>query len=558
MSAMLRLAGIQIVVLAVAAVATAADFTAAVTVNANSGARPISPYIYGLNGALQQYTPELIRASGLRLTRESNGNNCTKYNWRLDLSSHPDWYNNVYKQGWHDRAQRLQKEFADLQGLFGLQVLGWVAKTDAVNFREQDVNPRPESHQDLCGGGKPELYLQPWSAQDTVGILDHWFGPGGLGLDPARFRYWHLDNEPDCWMGTHNDICPKDYSAADCVRKYVAVAREVKTRYPGIRLMAPGFTSEWMWWNWNGGFVEGLPWAEYFIKRMAEESKACGMRLLDVVDYHTYAGSDKQTEADVLQEYRILYDPTYQFPTANGCKRLPDGGWHDDQRVEMIFARTEQWLDRYFGRGHGITIGVTEAAPAHKREMVSALWYASMLGTFADHGVEVFTPWDWHASWWEVLHLFSRYAGTRRVASHVDGAAPVLAFSSLDASGKTLTVILLNNSPDGTATARVSATGFVLADRPATTLRLANLPEDTRTFQSDTENALRRGTVPLRQGVAKVRLPPYSITAVLLAGALTRRWRGRDADTAAIHGTWPCQPSGLARPGAAALPHRRI
>lgn len=146
-----------------------------------------------------------------------------------------------------------------------------------------------------------------------------------------------------------------------------------------------------------------------------------------------------------------------------------------------------------------------------------------MLGTFADHGVEVFTPWDWHPSWWEVLHLFSRYAGTRRVASHVDAAAPVLAFSSLDASGKRLTVILLNNSPDRAATARVSATGFVPVDKPAITLRLAHLPENKRTFQSDTQNALRRGTVPLRQGVAEVRLPPYSITALVLSGSLKPR-----------------------------------
>lgn len=509
-----------VIVLSVGSGAAGVDFSASVRVDARAGTRPISPYIYGLNGALQQYTPDLIRASGLRLTRESNGNNCTKYNWKLDLSSHPDWYNNVYKQGWHERAQRLQKEFTDLQGLFGFQVLGWVAKTDAVNFRENEVNPRPESHQDLCGGGKPELYLQPWTAKDTVDILDHWFGAGGLGLNPARFRYWHMDNEPDCWMGTHNDICPKDYGAADCVRKYVAVAREVKARYPNIRLMAPGFTSEWMWWNWNGEFVEGLPWAEYFIKRMAEESRACGLRLMDMVDYHTYACSDKQTDADVLQEYRILYDPTYQFPMANGCKRWPDGGWHEDQRVEMIFARTEQWLDKYFGAGHGITIGVTEAAPAPKSEMVSALWYASMLSTFADHGVEVFTPWGWRPSWWEVLHLFSRYAGTTRVESHVDAAPPVLAFSSVNATGKTLTVILLNDSPDGTATARVSMAGFTPAGGPATVLQLANLPEGKQTFQSETDNALQRSTVRVHEGAVEVSLPPYSITAVLIDGGL--------------------------------------
>lgn len=523
MRAAARLSSVLVVALGVGSLGSAAGLTVSVSVDARAGTRPISPYIYGRNGALQQDSADLIRASGLRITRESNGNNCTKYNWKLDLSSHPDWYNNVYKQGWHERAQRLQKEFTELQGLFGFQVLGWVAKAEAVNFHEQEANPRPDPRENRCGGGKPELYLQPWTAKDTVDILDYWFGRGGLRLDPARFRYWHMDNEPCCWMGTHDDICPKDYSAADCVRNYVAVAREVKARYPGIRLMAPGFTSEWMWWNWNGQFVDGLPWAEYFIKRMGEESKACGVRLMDVVDYHTYAGSDKQTDADVLQEYRILYDPTYKFPGANGCKRFPDGGWHDDQQVEMIFARTEEWLDKYFGPGHGITIGVTEAAPARRSETVDALWYASMLGTFADHGVEVFTPWDWHPGWWEVLHLFSRYAGTTRVATRVQDAAPVLAFGSLNATGKALTVILLNDSPDQPASTRVALAGFEPRGRQATTLQLANLPEDRRTFQSETDNALRRGTVTVRDGAVEVALPPYSITAVLVNGTVKPR-----------------------------------
>ena len=515
------------VALAVACLALpvrAADTPVRVVVDAKAGTRPISPYIYGRNGALQQDNTDFIRASGLRITRESNGNNCTKYNWRLDLSSHPDWYNNVYKQGWHDRARRLQKDFTDLQGLFGFQVLGWVAKTDAANFHEQEVNPRPNPGLNLCGGGKPELYLQPWTAKDTVDILDYWFGPGGLKLDPARFRYWHMDNEPCCWTGTHDDVCPKDYSAEDCVRKCIAVAKEVKARYPKVRLMAPGFTSEWMWWNWNGGYVQGLPWVEFFIKRMAEASKASGVRLMDVVDFHTYTGGDEKTaDDDVLQEYRILYDPDYKFPRANGCKRVPDGGWHNEQHTEMIFARAEKWLDQYFGPGHGITIGITEAGPPHKSEMVNALWYASMLGTFADHGVEVFTPWDWRESWWEVLHLFSTYAGTTRVESRCDAEPQVSAFSSVGAAGKGLTVILLNRSADQTAAASIALAGFSPAAGEAKTLQLAGLPENVRTFKSETNNALRKGAAPVRDGVATVSLPPRSITAVVIAGTTQGR-----------------------------------
>jgi len=483
-----------------------------VKVDAAAGRRPISPYIYGKNFVGKDAA--VIKEAGLRISRESGGNNCTKYNWRNDMSSHPDWYDNVYKQGWHERAQRYQREFDDMQLLFCFQVMGMVAKTDQFNFKEQEANPRPEPHTHLCGGGDGALFLQPWTAKDTVDILDYWFRPGGRNLDPKRFRYWHMDNEPDCWASTQKIGCPPGLTAEQCVQKYAAVAREVKTRYPNIRLMAPGFASEWMWWNWDNQFINGLSWTEFFIKRMAEESHAFGANLIDVVDIHTYGNARR--EEDVLQEHRILYDSTYQYPGANGCKRYPDGGWHDDQRVEMILARIEQWLDKYFGPGSGIGIGVTET-DAPGTEMVRALWYASMLGTFADHGVEVFCPWGWHESWWEVLHLFSRYAGTVRVESRCTGETLVSAYASVNDAGDRMTVIFVNRNRAQAATADTAVAGFAPKDGRQRTLSLSNLPERVRTFKSRTENALQEGAVVAAGGRFSVELSPYSITAVLLS-----------------------------------------
>jgi len=487
-----------------------------VRVDASAGRRPISPYLYGKNSVGEDAA--LAREAGLRISRESNGNNCTKYNWRKDLSSHPDWFNNVYKQGWHERAQRLQTEFDDLQIMFCFQVLGWVASTDEHNYKEQQV-PReqwPDRHSNPAGGGDASLYLEPWTAKDTVGILDHWFGPGGLGLDAARFRYWHMDNEPACWPSTHDDVCPEDLTAEGVVQKYAAVAREVKSRYPQIRLMAPGFTSEWMWWNFKNEFVDGMPWMQYFIKRMAEESRDFGANLIDVIDFHTYGNA--RSEEDVLQEHRIFYDPDYQYPDANGCKRWPDGGWHEDQKVEMIFGRTQQWLDQYFGPGHGIGIGVTEV-DTRGSEMACALWYASMLGTFADHGVEVFCPWGWHESWWEVLHLFSRYAGTTRVQAASTDEEMVSAYASVNEAGDRMTVILVNRDKDRSRPVRLATTGFTPREGEYVTRSLHDLPERTRTFKSRADNALQEGRVRMEEGSLALDLPPYSITAVLLRGS---------------------------------------
>src|SRR5581483_4265606 len=255
-------------------------------VDASQGRLPISPYLYGKNSPFLyaegqdqlEKEADLAREAGLKLARESGGNNSTKYHWKNDLASHPDWYNNVFAQKWGERARAIQDHFPETDGLFGLQVLGWVAKSDQYNVDPDKVDPEHKrTKENLCGNGDPNLYLEPWTAKDTAGILDHWFGKDGLGLDPKRFGLWHLDNEPECWSLTHKDVSPTPMTPEECVAKYVAVAKEAKTRYPDIKLMAPGFTNEWFWWSWSDGkLVDGMPWMEYFVKRMAEESKAFG------------------------------------------------------------------------------------------------------------------------------------------------------------------------------------------------------------------------------------------------------------------------------------------
>lgn len=498
--------------------------TVSVTVDAAAGRRPISPYLYGKNanlaglgGTMRAPEAPLAREAGLKLSRETDGNNGTKYNWRNDLSSHPDWYNNVYPQHWPERARAIQDTCPGIDGLFAFPVLGWVAKTDKANCDENRLDPgHKDPHQNLCGGGVGTAYLESVTPKQTVDMLDRWFRPGGLGLDPKRFKLWHMDNEPESWRNTHDDISGTLMTGEECVQKYVAVAKEVKTRYPDILLVAPGFTSEWFWWNWSDHkCVGGMPWMEYFIKRMAEESKTFGRHLIDFVDIHTYIDDNGPDEA-VLMQHRTWYDPGYASPSANGCKRMPDCGWHDDQKVEMALGRIEGWLDRYFGPGHGIGVATTESGAHSKRAMVRALWYASHLGTFADHGVRVFTPWYWSDEMWEVLHLFSRYAGTVRVSASTTGEPWVSCYASEREDGKGLTLTLVNRSSASSFDADVAVNHFRAKDGPAKTLALANLPDDRRTFETRVKNALVHGSVAVRKNRLRLALAPWSITAVLL------------------------------------------
>ena len=215
--------------------------------------KKVSPYIYGRNNSLSNFnnTPltatqwQFLRDAGVTMFRESGGNNSTKYNWRRKLSSHPDWYNNVYANNWDQAELALQTNMPNAQGLWSFQLIGKAAKTSAVNFNDWGYNGSQwwqGVNQNLAGGGtvnpnaagkalvegNPNLYLEDWSADSTTGILDYWFNPNGLGIDKTKVQYWNMDNEVEIWSGTHDDVMPTQLPAEEFMQKYFAVAKKAR------------------------------------------------------------------------------------------------------------------------------------------------------------------------------------------------------------------------------------------------------------------------------------------------------------------------------------------
>ncbi|MDR2148589.1 MAG: T9SS type A sorting domain-containing protein [Tannerella sp.] len=499
-----------------------------ITVNPSREIGEISPYIYGKNNSLSDKPSEptsssnwqLYKDAGLKFLRESGGNNSTKYNWRKKLTSHPDWYNNVYAHDWDYAARSLQTNMPDAKGMWAFQLLGYVAKTGAYNFNDWGYNGSQwweGVNNNWCGGGDPNLYLEPWSADSTAAILTHWFD--NLGLNKEQFQYWNMDNEPEVWFGTHDDIMPqsKRISAEEYIQRYVAVATKVRTLFPEIKIVGPVFTNEWQWYNWNDDAVPDLQnpskrysWVEYFIKRIAEEQQRTGMRLLDVLDFHFYPGSDRNV---TLQIHRVFYDTTYDYPGANGCKRI-NGGWDNNITKEYIFKRSTDWLNQYMGVNHGVTMGMTEFGALYSQDPnVTAVYYASLLGTFAENNVEVFAPWDWYVGQWEVMHLFTRFAGSVAVQSSSSLINTVSAYSSINAAKDTLTVILVNRDVNNELPVNVSLQNAVSTMRSVDYYRLSNLPAG-ETFVSGENNALQKGQTDVGKDNFSMTLPKLSVTAV--------------------------------------------
>ena len=74
------------------------------------------------------------------MMRTLGGNNGTKYNWQKKLSSHPDWYNNVYANDWDYAQTALQQNLPGVQSMWAFQLIGKVADNSNHNFDDWGYN----------------------------------------------------------------------------------------------------------------------------------------------------------------------------------------------------------------------------------------------------------------------------------------------------------------------------------------------------------------------------------------------------------------------------------
>lgn len=520
-----------------------------INIDINKGQKTVSPNIYGKNNVLESTylnsgtTAEitLAKEAGVRFVRQGGGNNSTKYNWRLKLSSHPDWYNNVYSNNWDEAAKNLLDKMPGVQGMWSFQLLGKAAAKTNKNFNDWAYNgsqwwagcnqnlagegqpnaTKPnDSSQKALVEGNPDLYLIEWTADSTVGILDKWFGDKGLGYDQNQFRYWNMDNEPEIWSGTHDDVMKTQIPAEEFMQLYFKVAKAARAKYPDIKLVGPVPANEWQWYRWGDGAIsyngKNYCWLEYFILRIAEEEKATGIKLLDVLDIHFYPGESNAT--DCVQLHRVYFDRTYLYPGANGVKTVT-GGWDASINKEYILGRCTDWLTKYIGIDHGVTFGLTEIDIKSTDPNVRAVWYASTMGEFMKQGVEIFTPWSWEVGMWETLHLFSRYNKGNYVQATSQNETLISAYPTVNDSKDSMTIVLVNRSLTAKTNVNLNFNGFTAGKQTFTMYSLSKLGS-AETFVSHAKNALTKRNV-LAGDLVNIELAPLSVNSITLKAAFT-------------------------------------
>ena len=530
-----------------------------ITVDTQKGVKKISPYLYGRNidkvndgsaesdSAEQEFIGQ-VREAGIHMMRANNGNNATRYNWRKKLTVHPDWFNNVYSHDWAITAKKVLDKMPGVDAMYAFQLTGYAASSTDYNFPDwnwkQEHGSYPSRAFDLAGGGEVSedgetlvkagdytLYNEEWPADSTVGIVPYWRDE--LKFDMSRFQYWSMDNEMEIWRGTHSDL-DLPVTGDFLVERYIDVAKKARAAWKDIKLTGPVVANEWQWCHISAYNDESRPkidgkeycWLEFFTKKIAEAQKASGIKLLDVFDIHWYP-SEKDYESR-MNWHRVLFDTTYYYKGGNGI-RCATGAcdWSDKDLgyKSYIFVRVNRWLEQYFGKDHGIKLALTETSLIDEDPMVTALTYASFIGTMQDNGVAIFTPWSWGDGMYETVHLFSRYGHANRVQSVSSNDSLVSAYSSVTNKGDSLTVIFVNRAEKDAQDVQLKLANFD-ADLKFKTLTLQNLKGET--FVSHTNNALSEDVVnatvaggestatSASVNMIKMTLPPKSITALLL------------------------------------------
>ena len=501
-----------------------------VDVNMAAAGSPISPYIYGVASADRA---TLIALGGT--VDRWGGNPSSRYNW---VNGHAwnaarDWefrntnYGNV-KGSVADQfvADAIS---AGAVPLVTIPSLGWVAKNDNNTTRSLGVpasgGPPLAPGSAAIAGYDPagnqhatsvESLASASGSTPTSGAAyqDQWVRElvQRFGAAPKGVAYFTIDNEPDLWSTTHTDVHPVRMSYADMLANYEQYATAVKAADPTALLLGPDVS------GWTGYFYSDLdrgtdnfathadqaahgsePFVPWWLSQVAQADRQRGSRSLDLLDVHFYpqaqgvfsSATDPGTQALRIRSVHALFDPNYT-----------DESWIATP-VDLI-PRLKQWISQQYP---GTGLAITEYNWGGEKDASGAVALAEVLGIFGREGVSLATYWTYpppSSPAGAAFRLYRNFDGHGAtfgdISLPVTSSRPgITAFASRHSNRDEVDVVLVNESPDQTASVHLNLGSG--GGRVATQFQVA--AGSSTIVQS-----------PLADLSGTVRLPPYSVTLV--------------------------------------------
>jgi fibronectin type 3 domain-containing protein len=517
--------------------ATPANAVADVTITIDpTTTKSISPWIYGTNFYSGNTSPQ----PSFTFDR-AGGNRWTAYNWETNASNAGSDYfyqNDSYLSSSNVPAEAVRSFIAADQGA-GLASLVTFQLQGYVSADESGPVPRPfpnlarfkqviekKSTKDAA----PFTTTPPTS--DAYAYMDEFAWaldqklPGIFGASPAHPTFISLDNEPDLWASTHEEVQGSiNISSTNFIAKTVTLSEALKDRFPNLVIFGPvnyGFNGIY---SWQGDPTlsptpNGANWfADKYLAGIKTASIVYGKPVVDVYDFHWYSeatdGATRVTNMTgasltpaqvqaIVQSPRSLWDPTFtETSWITGVLGNPIN----------ILGRLQA---KIAANNPGTKLAITEYENGGFNHIAGTIAQADNLGIFGSQGVFAANFWPPGGTYSYALAGFRAFRG-------FDGASANFGDISLQSTSSSVKDVVVYGSLDSTARGRVV---FVAINRSITAKVTAitgqSLSGTAHLYQMTAASAQGQnpvqpvsiGTMATAGSTLTITLPALSVTTI--------------------------------------------
>jgi len=501
----------------------------AVNIDPLANRHQISPYIYGINSMTESditnMSPSFVRFGG---------NEASDYNWLLHTyNAGSDWWFESYPLGTFDSVKFTSfTNSSGSQQLATMPMLKWVAKNSGYSFSVSKYGTQCQTqpgNADVGNGYKPDCSTEvandpndayyplvdtpsdcPTGTTDGATCIDRktWaqalstaFGNGVCNVPYSPItscHFYDMDNEPEIWNGSHRDIHPAQPGYAELSNLFETEGTALKTWDPSAVRFGPitcCYSFLWMAGGNDRGAHAGIDFAPWWLNQINWLDQINNARTLDVFDIHAYFGdnidnskmTNPQLRTEVAKYVRTYWDPAYY--TAGD-----DADWitttQPNRAVPFIIPRVKAMVNAIYP---GTPISFTEWESFFSNwEFATALSDADAYGVMGREGLSFSTRWGTPSAIdsntnqpdpnYTSFKLWTNYDGARHgfgtlsISDQSPSISPDLfvSYAALDATGNTMTIMVLNKDAGNNANVSFNLNSFNASTYTAYTVSSTN------------------------------------------------------------------------------------
>ena len=512
-----------------------------VTITINPAiAKPISPYIYGINfysssdGPAQTFTFD-----------RAGGNRWTAYNWETNASNAGSDYlyeSDNYLSSSTTPAEAVRTfiagdQSAGLASLMTVQLQGLVAgdesgpvsvanPPDLTRFKQ--VVDKKSAVSSLPFTLTPPTTDANVYMDEFLWALDQKFsGQSIFGSNPTtQHTFVQLDNEPELWNSTHLEVQGHNpVTSGNYISKTIALAEAIKDQFPNVLIFGPvhyGFEGIYSWQGELSATPTGNNWfPDKYLPAIKAASTTYGKPLVDVYDFHWYSeatdGSgnrvtnlsgptltDAQVQA-IVQSPRSLWDTTYT-----------ENSWITADVLGGPIYILGRLQSRIAAENPGMKLSTTEYNNGGGLHVAGTLAQADNLGIFGAQGLFAASLWPLSSNEPYILAGF-------RAFRDFDGANSNFGDTSLQATSSNVANVVVYASLDSSTPGRVV---FVAINRSTssqvTAINGQTLSGTAHVYQMTASSAASQspiapvslGAMPASGTTFTITLPALSVTTI--------------------------------------------